>query len=219
MTKEYKVNHKEKARIKKRQIKKHPKWKKRKWVRYILIVIIIVALIIIPSLPWIATEFIFDGKHIEEIEFDTLLDTLYVSFGLIAVCIVMPTFLYFRSLKNTCADNINYYLNETLILSDDGLEHGFIPNNSTKNSYTLDRIRYRDIRRMVINTYHERLEIYGDMKFIMYSNYAKDQIQFIKNHKNSKRRFYLYYENKEDLIKTLEEQTGIKVKVINKQEE
>lgn len=48
-------------------IKKHPKRGKRKWVRYMLIVIVIAALIIMPSLPWIATDFVFEGKNIEEI--------------------------------------------------------------------------------------------------------------------------------------------------------
>ncbi len=219
MTKEYKVNHKEKARIKKKQIRKHPKWKTRRWVRYILIAILIAALIILPSLPWTATDFIFDGKSLEEIEANTLYEICSASIAIVIIFIGMPVFLYFRSLRNTCADGINYYLNETLILSDDGLEYGFVPNNSTRNSYTLDRIIYKDIRRLVLNTYHERLEIYGDMKLTMYSNYEKNQIQFIENDKNSKRKFYLYYENSEDLIRTLEENTGIKVQVINKQEE
>ncbi|WP_346894396.1 hypothetical protein [Clostridium sp. UBA7503] len=219
MTKEYKVNHKEKRRIKKKQIRKHPKWKKRKWVRYILIVVVIASLIILPSLPWTATEFIFNGRHIEEIGSNTLFNNFCLSFLFTIVLICMPVFLYFRSLRNTCADGINYYLNETLILSDGGLEYGFVPNNSTRNSYTLDRIIYKDIRRLVLNTYHERLEIYGDMKLTMYSNYEKNQIQFIENDKNSKRKFYLYYENSEDFIRTLEENTGIKVQVINKQEE
>jgi len=57
------------------------------------------------------------------------------------------------------------------------------------------------------------------MKLTMYSNYAKNQIQFIENDKNSKRKFYLYYKNSEDFIRTLEENTRIKVQVINKQEE
>jgi len=131
----------------------------------------------------------------------------------------MPVFLYFRSLKNTCADSINYYLNETLILSDDGLEYGFVPNDSSINSYTLGRITYRDIKRLVVNTYHERLEIYGDMKLTVYSNYEENQIKYIENQKDIKIRFYLYYENSEDFIRTLEENTGIKVQVINKQEE
>jgi len=219
MTKEYKVNYSEKKRIKIKQIRKHPKWDKRKWVRYILIVIVIATLIILPSLPWTATDFIFDGKNIEEIKANTLYNICSASVGIVIMFIGMPVFLYFRSLKNTCADSINYYLNETLILSDDGLEYGFVPNNSSTNEYTLDRIKYRDIKRMVVNTYHERLEIYGDMKLTVYSNYEENQILYIENHKDDKRRFYLYYENSEDFIRTLEENTGIKVQVINKQEE
>ncbi|KEZ85705.1 hypothetical protein IO99_12940 [Clostridium sulfidigenes] len=219
MTKEYKVNYSEKKRIKRKQIRNHPKWDKRKWVRYILIVIVIAALIILPSLPWTATDFIFDGKNIEEIKANTLYNICSASVGIVIMFIGMPVFIYFRSLKNTCADSINYYLNETLILSDGGLEYGFVPNNSSTNQYTLDRIQYRGIKRLVVNTYHERLEIYGDMKLTVYSNYEENQILYIENHKDDKRRFYLYYENSEDLIRTLEEKTGIKVQVINKQEE
>ncbi len=219
MTKEYKVNYSEKKRIKRKQIRNHPKWDKRKWVRYILIVIVIAALIILPSLPWTATDFIFDGKNIEEIKANTLYNICSASVGIVIMFIGMPVFLYFRSLKNTCADSINYYLNETLILSDDGLEYGFVPNDSSINSYTLGRITYRDIKRLVVNTYHERLEIYGDMKLTVYSNYEENQIKYIENQKDIKIRFYLYYENSEDFIRTLEENTGIKVQVINKQEE
>ncbi len=219
MTKEYKVNYSEKKRIKRKQIRNHPKWDKRKWVRYILIFIVIAALIILPSLPWTATDFIFDGKNIEEIKANTLYNICSASVGIVIMFIGMPVFLYFRSLKNTCADSINYYLNETLILSDDGLEYGFVPNDSSINSYTLGRITYRDIKRLVVNTYHERLEIYGDMKLTVYSNYEENQIKYIENQKDIKIRFYLYYENSEDFIRTLEENTGIKVQVINKQEE
>ncbi len=219
MTKEYKVNYSEKKRIKRKQIRNHPKWDKRKWVRYILIVIVIAALIILPSLPWTATDFIFDGKNIEEIKANTLYNICSASVGIVIMFIGMPVFLYFRSLKNTCADSINYYLNETLILSDDGFEYGFVPNDSSINSYTLGRITYRDIKRLVVNTYHERLEIYGDMKLTVYSNYEENQIKYIENQKDIKIRFYLYYENSEDFIRTLEENTGIKVQVINKQEE
>ncbi len=57
------------------------------------------------------------------------------------------------------------------------------------------------------------------MKLTVYSNYEENQILYIENHKDDKRRFYLYYENSEDFIRTLEENTGIKVQVINKQEE
>lgn len=219
MTKEYKVNYSEKKRIKRKQIRKHPKWEKRKWVRYILIVIVIATLIILPSLPWTATEFVFDGRHIEEIGSNTLFNNFCLFFLFTIVLICMPVFLYFRSLKNTCADSINYYLNETLILCDSGLECGFLPNDSSINNYTLGRIKYRDIKRLVVNAYHERLEIYGDMKLTVYSNYEDNQIKYIENQKDIKIRFYLYYENSEDLIRTLEENTGIKVQVINKQEE
>ncbi len=219
MTKEYKVNYSEKKRIKRKQIRKHPKWDKRKWVRYGLVVILILLLIIIPARGWFMTEQVYDGKSIDEVGIKTLLMGSEMSFSSIAFFIGMPVFLYFRSLKNTCADSINYYLNETLILSDDGLEYGFVPNNSSTNQYTLDKIKYRDIKRLVVNTYHERLEIYGDMKLTVYSNYEENQILYIENHKDDKRRFYLYYENNEDFIRTLEENTGIKVQVINKQEE
>ncbi len=219
MTKEYKINYSEKKRIKRKQIRKHPKWEKRKWVRYILIVIVIATLIILPSLPWTATDFIFDGKNIEEIKANTLYNICSASVGIVIMFIGMPVFLYFRSLKNTCADSINYYLNETLILSDDGLEYGFVPNDSSINNYTLGRIKYRDIKRLVVNTYHERLEIHGNMKLTVYSNYEENQIKYIENQKDIKIRFYLYYENSEDFIRTLEENTGIKVQVINKQEE
>ncbi len=219
MTKEYKVNYSEKKRIKRKQIRNHPKWDKRKWVRYGLVVILILLLIVIPARGWFMTEHVYDGKSIDEVGIKTLLMGSEMSFSSIAFFVGMPVFLYFRSLKNTCADSINYYLNETLILCDSGLECGFVPNDSSINNYTLGRIKYRDIKRLVVNTYHERLEIYGDMKLTVYSNYEENQIKYIENQKDIKIRFYLYYENSEDLIRTLEENTGIKVQVINKQEE
>jgi len=52
----------------------------------------------------------------------------------------------------------------------------------------------------------------------MYSDYSKNKIQFTENHRDDKRRYYLYYENNEEFINILEERTNIKIQIINKKE-
>jgi len=220
MVKEYRVDNRKRKKLIQDRIKKHPKWKKRKWVRYILIVIVIAALIIMPLLPWIATDFIFDGRNIEEIGTDTLFNNLCLFLMFAVVFIFMPVFLYLRSLKNQCRGYIGYLTDEILILNDEELNKGYRGQDiSSSKEYYIDIIKYKHIRKLVLNKYYETLDIYGDMRLIVYSDYENDVIDYIKKYQNKKTTINLYYKNSEDFIKTLEEKSGIKVQVIDEVDE
>jgi hypothetical protein len=220
MVKEYRVDNIKMKKIIQDRIKKHPKWKKRKWVRYTLIVIVIAALIIMPSLPWTATEFVFDGKSLEEIKANTLYECCSASVGIVVTFIGMPVFLYLHSLKNQCRGYIGYLTDEILILNDEELNKGYRGQDiSSSKEYYIDIIKYRHIRKLVLNKYYETLDIYGDMRLIVYSDYENDAIDYIKKYQNKKTTINLYYENSEDFIKTLEDKTGIKVQVIDEVDE
>jgi len=220
MVKEYRVDNIKMKKIIQDRIKKHPKWKKRKWIRYILIFIAIAALIIMPSLPWTATEFVFDGKSLEEIKSNTLYECCSASVGIVVTFIGMPVFLYIRSLKNQCRGHIGYLTDEILILNDEELNKGYRGQDiSSSKEYYIDIIKYKHIRKLVLNKYYETLDIYGDMRLIVYSDYENDVIDYIKKYQNKKTTINLYYENSEDFIKTLEEKTGIKVQVIDEVDE
>jgi hypothetical protein len=220
MVKEYRVDNIKMKKIIQDRIKKHPKWKKRKWVRYGLVVTLILLLIIIPARGWIMTEHVYDGKSIDEVGIKTLLMGSEMSFSSIAFFIGMPVFLYIRSLKNQCRGHIGYLTDEILILNDEELNKGYRGQDiSSSKEYYIDIIKYKYIRKLVLNKYYETLDIYGDMRLIVYSDYENDVIDYIKRYQNKKTTINLYYENSEDFIKTLEEKTGIKVQVIDEVDE
>jgi hypothetical protein len=220
MVKEYRVDSRKRKKLIQDRIKKHPKWKKRKWVRYTLIVIVIAALIIMPSLPWTATEFVFDGKSLEEIKANTLYECCSASVGIVVTFIVMPVFLYFRSLKNSCSDNIGWITDEILILTDKEINSGCRGSDRASiKEYYIQIIKYENIKKIVLNKYSQKLKIYGDMGLIVYSDYENDVIDHTKKHPNNTTVIDFYYENSEDFIKTLEEKSGIKVQVIDEVDE
>ncbi|GEM_PF-530598 len=220
MVKEYRVDNIKMKKIIQDRIKKHPKWKKRKWVRYILIFIVIAALIIMPLLPWIATDFIFDGRNIEEIGTDTLFNNLCLFLMFAVVFIFMPVFLYFRSLKNSCSDNIGWITDEILILTDKEINSGYRGSDRASiKEYYIEIIKYENIKKIVLNKYSQKLKIYGDMGLIVYSDYENDVVDHTKKYPNNTTVIDFYYENSEDFIKTLEEKSGIKVQVIDEVDE
>jgi len=220
MVKEYRVDNRKRKKLIQDRIKKHPKWKKRKWVRYILIVIVIAALIIMPLLPWIATDFIFDGRNIEEIGTDTLFNNLCLFLMVAVVFIFMPVFLYFRSLKNSCSDNIGWITDEILILTDKEFNSGCRGSDRASiKEYYIQIIKYENIKKIVLNKYSQKLKIYGDMGLIVYSDYENDVVDHTKKYPNNTTVIDFYYENSEDFIKTLEEKSGIKVQVIDEVDE
>ncbi len=220
MVKEYRVDNRKRKKLIQDRIKKHPKWKKRKWVRYILIVIVIAALIIMPLLPWIATDFIFDGKSLEEIKSNTLYECCSALVGIVVTFIGMPVFIYFRSLKNSCSDNIGWITDEIIILTDKEINTGCRGSDRASiKEYYIQIIKYENIKKIVLNKYSQKLKIYGDMGLIVYSDYENDVIDHTKKHPNNTTVIDFYYENSEDFIKTLEEKTGIKVQVIDEVDE
>ncbi len=220
MVKEYRVDNRKRKKLIQDRIKKHPKWKKRKWVRYTLIVIVIAALIIMPLLPWIATDFIFDGKSLEEIKSNTLYECCSALVGIVVTFIGMPVFIYFRSLKNSCSDNIGWITDEIIILTDKEINSGYRGSDRASiKEYYIEIIKYENIKKIVLNKYSQKLKIYGDMGLIVYSDYENDVIDHTKKHPNNTTVIDFYYENSEDFIKTLEEKTGIKVQVIDEVDE
>ena len=219
MVKEYRVDNRKMKKIINNRIKNHPKWKKRKWVRYTLIFVLIISLIAIPSFPWTATEFIFDGKHIEEIGADTLLSSLYLSFVFITVCIGMPIFLYIRSLKNECRGYIGYLNDQIITLEDESMYYSYSGNNTSSTKYYIEKIDYKFIRKIVLNRYNERLDIYCDMGLVVYSDYENEIVDYTKKYENYTKKIILYYENSEDLVQTLSEKTGVSVQAINEADE
>jgi len=220
MVKEYRVDNRKRKKLIQDRIKKHPKWKKRKWVRYGLVVTLILLLIIIPARGWFMTEQVYDGKSIDEVGIKTLLMGSEMSFSSIAFFIGMPVFLYFRSLKNSCSDNIGWITDEILILTDKEFNSGCRGSDRASiKEYYIQIIKYENIKKIVLNKYSQKLKIYGDMGLIVYSDYENDVIDHTKKHPNNTTVIDFYYENSEDFIKTLEEKSGIKVQVIDEVDE
>jgi cbb3-type cytochrome oxidase subunit 3 len=219
MIKEYKVDFEKKRKLKRLQIRKHPKWEKRKLIRYSLIFIMTMLLVGSIILPWTRKELFVKDIMSYTMNNEDIINIMFFLIVMVVIFICIPVFLYLRALRNTCADGINYHLDEILILDNEGIQYEFIPNNRVLNKgYVIDKINYKDIKKIVLNSYHNRLDVYGDMRLTMYSDYSKNKIQFTENHRDDKRRYYLYYENNEEFIKILEEKTNIKIQIINKKE-
>lgn len=219
MVKEYTIDEKLQKRLMKTQYKKHPKWKKRTKVRIILYLSTILAMIIFPRLIVLEQSIINQSFTGEVTKIDIMLDNFIVS--LVGFFFVgTPTLLYYKSLRNTCSDELDVAVNEYLMLTEEGIENGFFPEGTGNiHGYQVTKIAYGDITRMVLNKYHERITVYGDIKVIMYDNYKENIVRFVDEQKGGSRRFYLYYYNSEDFVNTLCKRTNIELEVIDYPEE
>ena len=80
--------------------------------------------------------------------------------------------------------------------------------------YYTTEIKYADITQLVVNEYYPRLNVYGKGLEIYYIDYEINKTERIRIIKG-RFKFYLYYEEYEDFIKTLSEKTGLIVEYIN----
>jgi len=219
MLKEYVVNKTRRWDLAKKQVKRHPKWKKRKWVRWTLLTVCIAAPIvgIFMGLNYpVFTDPIID-KNVAMVS--------SIAFGILAVgafpCIL--TIPYFASLRGTCFDESNYKLRETLCLTDAGIQNIYHPLDASESNYAIQAIvPYKGITKLVYNDYHERLQVFGEQQVTRYLNYERNVVDYKVVHQPNEgysRRFYAYYENFEDFMKTVSEKSGLPIEHINYSEE
>lgn len=222
MLKEYAVNDQMQWELSKRQLKRHPKWRKSQWTRRILLTLCIIA-------PIAGVIFALTNPGIAFRELDgsvANIDNVLNMCFCILVFSMFPgiiTLTYFAVLRGKCFDESNYKSNETLCLTDDGLQNIFLPSDETNsNAMFEEQMPYDGMDRLVYNEYHERFQVFGKLKSIKYLDYQKGTIDYQEEHKSKKgysRSFYAYYENFEDFMNTVSEKSGLKIKHINRPEE
>ena len=164
MIKEYKIDENKKREIENTQYKKHPKWKKRTWV----LKSFNIASVILP-LSIIANYYI----KIINIDWD-IVESIIVALGSMGVPMIIKIG-YIRALRFTCDDIVNFKINETLIVTDNYFENSYKPNGEGWRESTRDiiKVKYKDIDRLLLNKYHNRLRVWATIKKIRYLNYEK----------------------------------------------
>lgn len=211
MINKYEVDKKLKKEIRREQRKKHPKWEQRKIVRIILNILLFA--VVTCSVILTVVEINLYNQGVVE-AYDAIMNA-YIPIAMLILFIVLPIGLYYRALNDTCSEKMRYVLNESLVLNDDGIEYGFTFNDGS-NAYIVNKIDYADIRKIVINTYHNRVDFYGNSKSIRYADYENDVIENTHLSKNDKERFYFYFNDMDKLISIVSEKSGAKVSEINK---
>lgn len=204
MIKEYKIDENKKREIENTQYKKHPKWKKNVWVLKTFDVIAIISPIII-----IANYYIRFINAYWDL-FDSIITALTVIF-----IIIMTKIGYIRILRFTCDDSVSFKINETLIVTDNYFENSYKPDGEGFNeTRDIMRVKYKDIDRLLLNKYHNRLRVWGNIKDIRYFNYEKKDLDY-SSYEKMGMTFYLYYENSDEFVKTLVEKSGVELEVID----
>ncbi len=204
MIKEYKIDENKKIEIEKTQYKKHPKWKKNVWVLKTFDIIAIISPIIIIANYYIRFINVYWDL------FDSIITALTVIF-----IIIMTKIGYIRILRFTCDDSVSFKINETLIVTDNYFENSYKPDGEGFNeTRDIMRVKYKEIDRLLLNKYHNRLRVWGNIKDIRYFNYEKKDLDY-SSYEKMGMTFYLYYENSDEFVKTLVEKSGVELEVID----
>ena len=193
-----------KREIENTQYKKHPKWKKNVWVLKTFDVIAIISPIIIIANYYIRFINVYWDL------FDSIITALTVIF-----IIIMTKIGYIRILRFTCDDSVSFKINETLIVTDNYFENSYKPDGEGfDETRDIMRVKYKDIDRLLLNKYHNRLRVWGNIKDIRYFNYEKKDLDY-SSYEKMGMTFYLYYENSDEFVKTLVEKSGVELEVID----
>ena len=204
MIKEYKIDENKKREIENTQYKKHPKWKKNVWVLKTFDVIAIISPIIIIANYYIRFINVYWDL------FDSIITALTVIF-----IIIMTKIGYIRILRFTCDDSVSFKINETLIVTDNYFENSYKPDGEgLDETRDIMRVKYKDIDRLLLNKYHNRLRVWGNMRDTRYFNYEKKDLDYSRHQKRGTT-FYLYYESSDEFVKTLVEKSGVELEVID----
>lgn len=212
--KQYNTNLEIKKSIMKTQYKKHPKWGQRKIVRIILLILpIAIGGLIYANLD-------LSNSLFAETGFDKVMQvSIAVCCGVIGI---IPWLIYIKTLRATCSCVVNYRQNDTLILDENEIKYIYHPENQydLKIYQELD-MKYEDIRKVVYNVYHNRLDIYGRLKEIWYSDFEKGKVGRTKNQnkEDTRIRLYLYFNNSEDILSEIKVKSPVRVEEINYSEE
>lgn len=203
--KQFEVDYDIKTIFEKTERKKHPLWIKRRKVRIVLL--------LMPILITIITYLLLNFEA--DIKDDILMRAnLAICAGILSS---IPCTLYFPiSIYNVLHEFRNRD-NENIFISDESIRYVFHIKKYDEQYIQEDRMDFKDIKSIIYNKYHERVEIYGRLQDIWYSDYSKKKIGKRKNYSKpgSKVRFHLYFNDNKEILKMIEERSPVKIEVVN----
>ncbi|WP_035291647.1 hypothetical protein [Clostridium sp. KNHs214] len=126
----------------------------------------------------------------------------------------IPYFVYRKALEGSCECVVNYREHDTVVITDEDIKYIYHPSNQYNiNIFQQLETRYENITRMIYSTYHQRIDIYGKRREIWYCDYSKGKYTRNKNvnKPDTRIRLYLYFEGNEEILKTLEEKSGVQM--------
>ncbi|GKX64779.1 hypothetical protein [Inconstantimicrobium mannanitabidum] len=208
--KQYYPNPKLKRILERTQYKKHPKWSKRKWVRRILAMIGPIATIIFYFYFSKNSKLQYDGEDLFSMNV-----MMAVGMGIFAL---IPYIGYRKALEGSCVTDSRDRDNDTLVITDEELKYIYHPSyKSNIVLFTEFQIRFKDITKIIYNTYNNRVDIYGKQKEIYYKDFTTGEIARIADvdDPNETIRLYLYFEENEEILKTLQERSTAETKIID----
>ncbi|WP_102399795.1 hypothetical protein [Haloimpatiens massiliensis] len=204
--KQYYPDPKLKRKLQRTQYKKHPKWHKRKWVRRILL--------LLAPIGGILSFFRYrfeNGMFAQDGVDGIVRVTTAVSMGIFAS---IPYFVYRKALEGSCECVVNYREHDTVVITDEDIKYIYHPSNRDNiKLFHQFEIKFNDITKMIYNTYHQRVDIYGKQKEIYYSDVTTGEIGRTEevDKPDERIRLYLYFEGNEEIVKTLEEKSGVQM--------
>ena len=143
-----------------------------------------------------------------------LVQAIIRALGSIGIVMVFK-FGYIRILRLTCDDSVSFKINETLIVTDNYFENSYKPDGEGfDETRDIMRVKYKEIDRLLLNKYHNRLRVWGNIKDIRYFNYKEKDLDY-SSYEKMGMTFYLYYENSDEFVKTLVEKSGVELEVID----
>ncbi|GKX64775.1 hypothetical protein [Inconstantimicrobium mannanitabidum] len=194
------------------QYKKHPKWAKRKWVRRILAMIVPISGIIIYFYNINTPKPIY-------VQDELFIKVTNISIPLcMAIFFSIPYIAYRKILEGSCVTDSRDRDNDTLVITDEELKYIYHPSyKSNMVLFTEFQIRFEDITKIIYNTYNNRVDVYGKQKEIYYRDFTTGEIARVADidDPNETIRLYLYFEENEEILKTLQERSTAEMKIID----
>ena len=208
--KQFEVDYDIKKIFEKKERKKHPLWIKRRKVR--------IALLLMPIL---ITIIIYFSLNLEEAMSDSP-EWIPLMRANIAICIgmlsLMPWALYFPISIYYVLEEFRNRNNENIFISDESIRYIFHIKKYDDQYMKELKIDFQDIKSIIYNKYHERVEVYGILQDIWYSDYSKRKIGNSENFygEKAKVRFHLYFNDNKEILRLIEERSPVEIEVVNK---
>ena len=183
----------------KEQVSKSPIWKRKRWT---------LAILILGAL--ICTGYVI-------VLYDDVLVKIVAGI-IIFLITMMPGMAYFNYLITKCSDRFYQRTGDYMVIKEHSISHMYHEKSAMlETRYIQEEVNYDSIKRIVYNKYHNRIDVFGQRYYTICDDLRNPEWEKLKRRdsKPNRSRFYLFYENNEEILDMLKEKTGIEFEVIN----